>query len=435
MRSGCTQFDSSKRSNYHQMLSRYVVKRGVSVARISDYRTIHPIFHCIKVVDGTGLYRARQRINSVKSMYVHLGVELSDHNYCRYISSALKNNPDFQTLQFVGFTITDEAAQIMAAHMYSLKKLIFRSVTASKGIKTFLDAIVNSTSLITLKLIMLETFDLESAIALAMVISRNQSLQILKVAYTELKSSMLTNVIFQSFQFNSTLQELKLDRCGITDAGMKLLMKTLSLSSTVLQVLELNDNPFSRIGYIAIADFIKQNATVKRLDISHHHYTVHGVYGERNTFDLFFDAIQSNSVLQDLNVSGCSLRGTALESMAKYLCINTSLTSLNISKCLINEGGPIARILRENKTLTKLHLGANHLSSREVLRLVHILCDENIVLQTLSLFNSKIGPSSLTIARILKNHKTLKCVDLRSNPISDEQAIRIKEQHSSMFRV
>ena len=183
-----------------------------------------------------------------------------------------------------------------------------------------------------------------------------------------------------------------LKKCSLGDAGTKCLMQSICRSirsdphcmiNTHLHI-NLEGNEIHEEGASHIAEVLNSTSVVNILRLNDNPIGDKGL-------QTIFDALQRNKTLKHLFVTSCNVTNTGVASLADA---NGTLEKLVISKNQIGEEGAshIARILSDTNVLSILLLDNNH----------------------------SIGDKGLqTIFNALKQNKTLKCLDVTRCGMTD----------------
>ena len=147
--------------------------------------------------------------------------------------------------------------------------------------------------------------------------------------------------------------------CSLGDAGTKSLMQSICRSidphSTVNTHLnmKLERNEIHEEGASHIAELLNSTSIVSWLSL--HHNPIIGDKG----LQTIFDALKQNKTLKELNVSGCNMTDTGVAFDA--LKQNKTLKMLSISKCGMTDTGvaSLADALHTNNTLEELFIDDN----------------------------------------------------------------------------
>ena len=159
------------------------------------------------------------------------------------------------------------------------------------------------------------------ASALGQWLKHNNSLQSLEISNNNIQDNGLTKILNT---IPSTLVRLIAPHCNLTCNGAENIGETLRTNKT-LKHLIISNNPIGDDGISAIASGITSNA---------------------------------NTALIELNISHCEFHSKGIKSIANVLKINRTLKRLNISKNHIGDDAisTLGLDIQDNTTLTKLYI-------------------------------------------------------------------------------
>ena len=199
----------------------------------------------------------------------------------------------------------------------------------------------------------------------------------------------------------------------IGPSGGSALARALTLNST-LKCLVLGHNFIRDSGALAFADSLRTNSSLTQLDLSwngisglgteaickalqFNHVMTHLILGANTISDSGAEALaralqSSATQLSGLDLVECKITSLAVETLARALKTNRSLTHLNLAGlCRPCSATAVGRALQSNRTLTHLNLSENHIGSSEAELLGETLRDQNNTLAYLRLRNNAIG--------------------------------------------
>jgi len=244
---------------------------------------------------------------------------------------------------------------------------------------------------------------------------------------------------------NSTLENLNLDATGITDAGAADIAALFrSEKNFSLAVLGLSQNSISYDGMILISEALENNTTLRTLTVDQE--TDPASLGKKKaiieinklsgnefkkgsmSFDIYKKESKSiclyrknfntyhmiiatpmlakNHLLTDLNISHNAI-GDGIEYFSKMLATNTTIRKLNLSNCMISDGGVrhIADALTKNFVLVNLNIAQNKFTEIGV-HFLSFALKEN---KENSLHSLTLTYNSLNIQKFRGNAALLNC--------------------------
>ncbi|CAF1561948.1 unnamed protein product [Didymodactylos carnosus] len=142
-----------------------------------------------------------------------------------------------------------------------------------------------------------------------------------------------------------------------------------------------------------------------------------------NGASIIADALQDNTTLETLELSGNRLSDKGIHSLTQILAVNNStLKKLYFGSNGITDRGAlyIAQFLRNNRALTRLDLSFNEIGDIGVQRLARVLAHFNTTLIQLNLsWNKSVSDSSVDyFADMIEHHRGFDVVDVSNCSLS-----------------
>ncbi|KAL7573550.1 hypothetical protein ACA910_008689 [Epithemia clementina (nom. ined.)] len=157
-------------------------------------------------------------------------------------------------------------------------------------------------------------------------LSSNKTLQKLDLSGHCLTMEVVVELT-RGLQSSSTLSELKLHSCVLTDESAALLLQ----HATNLQVLDLSANTFStNFLNTSIANLLQRSSTLTSLALNHSSSMFDFVKDPENEIQPFLTALASNKTCQQLSLRYGRLSEAVGESLLRALVHNTALRSLDL---------------------------------------------------------------------------------------------------------
>ena len=180
------------------------------------------------------------------------------------------------------------------------------------------------------------------------------------VFHTVAKTTDILSPLSTALTVNNTLVELSLKKCDIRVTGIngRALAEMLRLNKS-LQVLNLKTNPkVGDCGAFYIAEGIKSNTSLKTLNISKCGLTSKGANDIAR-------ALVENKTIQSLSIDKNDLLDAGVVLLAKALKQNVTLTDLNLTKCGMTDASLniLGACLVENKSIKVLQIGDDNRSA------------------------------------------------------------------------
>ncbi len=129
-----------------------------------------------------------------------------------------------------------------------------------------------------------------------------------------------------------TLEELYLDCNRVSDLGVQLLAQGISHDNTNLKVLYLGSNGITQEGAYHLAEMLKTNQTLRRLNLSENNIGDQGVQLLANALN------RHNRTLIHLDLNSNKLESdSTVDSLINMLNYNRSLEQLRVCNCNLSE--------------------------------------------------------------------------------------------------
>lgn len=232
----------------------------------------------------------------------------------------------------------------------------------------------------------------------------------------------------------SSLLCLSLSHNNLGSKGAQLLAKALRDNAKLVS-LSIDDNDIDSVGALAMAEMLSHNDHLQSLVLE----------GKSHRLVSFF-------IILIFDAAGNDIGDSAANAIGDALCVNKSLTSLNLCGCDIGIGAiAIANSLISNSTLKRLNFSHNFSESIGADAFMSALCDNstlqqlhlagnnvrllnkigdmlrvNSTLQKLSLKGNKIGDVT-SLASGLVSASTIQSLDLSDNRIDDRNLVMLLE--------
>ena len=301
-------------------------------------------------------------------------------------------------------------------------------------------------------------------------IIRMSNLEELKIIENSICKNGITEIA-TALAVNNRILSLTFSNIGLCDSDVSVLMNSFS-ADAIIESLDISDNKISNKGAQEVAMFLIRHKTLKNLDLSNTFigYTEAGLqgislvcrgcrinvslldmidysgivalatalnYSSLTSLDLSYScclgdygfyklacAIQTNTTLQSLHLSGNGLNSLEGYMIANAIRMNRSVVSLNISDNEIEDYGmyTICTMLYFNTTLKQLDVSINYLNVHSAIEIGQVL-QHNCVLTTLALGSNSIGDlGAKHLAAALLVNKTISSLYVRDNMIGDSGA-------------
>ena len=214
-----------------------------------------------------------------------------------------------------------------------------------------------------------------------------------------------------SFKTNMSLKRLSAGKCGISEKGGKAIGDALMVNR-YLQVLDLHDNPIS-VGVVHIAESLKYNHSLLEINLSYcgisekEAEVLGSSLKEKNSLQTLIlkrnnklsdrgaayiaDGLRHNNCLKKLDISDCGIGDRGMKSLASALELNNSLAELVLmGKGLVTGVGLIALggSLKRNRGLKTLGLSGLYNISYDDCKQFIVCLQENNILTELRFLSS-----------------------------------------------
>ncbi|MCE5316535.1 MAG: hypothetical protein LLG04_04130 [Parachlamydia sp.] len=299
----------------------------------------------------------------------------------------------------------------------------------------------------------------DGIVEIAQALESSRSLKSLTLAKNKLSPSNVSGLgaagikaLAKAIERNSCLEHLELSHNNLTAAGIIHLSNGLR-SNTALQSLDLSNN--SQIGDeggIALAQSLKLNKTIIRLDLSNT-----GI-GDRTILEIAA-AIDNHPSLQILHLAGNSgnsgFSGTrdgnavvtysktsgvctpGARALAKVLENNRVVRVLDLNQCSIDTEGMlvIAKALENNAALRSLHVSNNGINNAVAILIANAVA-ANSCLRSLNLQGCWFGDEGFAaLARALCTNTELMMLDVRNNDAGTVGLIALADALEKNFTI
>ena len=216
----------------------------------------------------------------------------------------------------------------------------------------------------------------------------------------------------------SGVKQLWLNNTGIGEPDCEALCELLK-SSHSLQHLYIHWNNLSSESVASIITGLSHNSSLTTLDISNSHFSKANVDSLASVLKDQLKCTLTVLILRD-----CHISSEGAVKLVAALCKNTALNDLDLSHNSIGEhvegATAVAKMLVENKTLTKLYLWDCHINSEGAVELAAALC-KNSTLKYLNLDRNPIGvEGASSMSDMLQHNTSLEELYLRDDSVGEE---------------
>lgn len=289
-----------------------------------------------------------------------------------------KNEINKRSVSFInrgGTHFNDETIPMIAERLKdvdnvdNLSVIAYGTIGNNWRIKPIIDVLKTNTSIYDLNLSVCRFPDIES---ISDLLANNSIIKHIRLSANEIHNHHL-DLLTITLKTNYTITELSLANNEITEDGAKYIGDLLKNNNTLLS-LNLYNNPIRSYGLIHIFDglkmnsrlttlnlkktlltnsnfigeILKQNSSLKELDISENHLSI-------GKIDYFVECLKLNQTLLKLDISSNRLANQKMSCIIEVLKTNTTLTNLDISSNRIRKDNYIdIEIFKYNTSLLEL---------------------------------------------------------------------------------
>jgi Ran GTPase-activating protein (RanGAP) involved in mRNA processing and transport len=149
------------------------------------------------------------------------------------------------------------------------------------------------------------------------------------------------------------------------------------------------------------------------------------------------DYLEHSKTLKQLFLNDNKLSFEALESLSESLCINRSLTTLNLGNCGISDDmlSPLLATLSVNENLESLHVWGNCITEEGAELFLEVLKQHNHTLTDLQIFNNPIENyedflevAFIQVLKALLRENATSPADKRNSSIEQEASEVVEEK-------
>lgn len=227
------------------------------------------------------------------------------------------------------------------------------------------------------------------------------------------KHFKLWQMAVSSLDNNSTVEYLtceKLPEEEVTQQFLIILMEALS-KNTQIKSLNLRDNPLTSSAS-SIAQMLELNTTLKSINLS-------GTYLDARGITSVAIALEKNNSLKSIKLNHLKIENIT-DHLFEVLSQKESLQELEIMNCNLQIRSGLSKLLSENQSLKKLHLGLNYLDKG-----IDYLVDglrQNTSLTSLNMMSCGLDfCSPYPLAEAISQHPSLTHLDLSYNGLNPRE--------------
>lgn len=271
---------------------------------------------------------------------------------------------------------------------------------------------------------------------LKQVKNKLKPLQVLKLLNP--RPTLIDVLSFLDFISITPINTIIFDNVTMTTEMFKHLLGSL-VTSTYLEKLSLRNVPIDAQGWLILCKFLQQNKSLRKLDISQQRLKNSDMSTLRSkmNWELFFLAMKFRGGMPELVLNGCKLSDSMFEQLLNTLRIATlrlgiALTELNAHKFKLL----IDWVTAPDAKCIGLDIGFNDLSPHVdymLSRLSSHIDDTKLQFLSLNSTNLQYNPLTIELMKNLSLVKTIRFLDLSSNPGIFPKIIPYLSKYLPMF--
>ena len=296
----------------------------------------------------------------------------SDEDVLLHIAEALQENTSLTNLSLPCMSLhhTKQNGSALTKMLQVNKSLthldLSRNVQISdSGARCIFEGLQHNITVFNLNLSQtgITAIDPDTARSLTKMVQVNKSIRLLDLSCNRAFTDSETHCIFEGLQHNDILVNLNLSKSGITsaDPGARSLTKMLHVNKSLTH-LDLSNNCFWDSGACCIFEELQNESALVKLNLSFTGLTV----ANPDTARALTKMLCVNKSLTHLNLKGNAIFDSGVCCIFEGLVKNTTLVYMNLSDtCVMVEDIDTAKaltdMLKTNKCLTHLDLSCNFL--------------------------------------------------------------------------
>ena len=348
------------------------------------------------------IIQAMQTVSSLE--YVDFGNNTVDNELASDVALLFTKNSKLNELKFTKLTLNQIGFQHLNNYLVKIKGLTAINIIDC----SFIDLKwINCLEHVDLSANNMES---EAIYDVAAMIKNNQDIQVLSLQYCVLDQNYL-RIIIQAMQTVSSLEYVDFGNNTI-DNELASDVALLFTKNSKLKELRFTKLTFNQIGFQHLNNYLVKIKGLTTINIIGCSFIAQ---------KLVTAIINSNSEIQELNLSNCTI--PANQSWSMLSCI-AKLKCLNLSQCLLqpNETKEIFCILKQMNCLQHVDLSANIMKSNAINDIADMI-KSNQDIQVLSLPNCVLDQKDLSIIiQAMQTVSSLEYVDFSNNTVDNELA-------------
>ncbi|CDW79679.1 UNKNOWN [Stylonychia lemnae] len=348
---------------------------------------------------------------------------------CKVLSEILLSTDRISSIIISRNRIGDEGAKIFA---YVLKKTnnlakldISSNEISKQGTEYLADALLHNQSLVDLQLFSHDGLHSNQigeigAKCFSQVLAKNKILTFLNLGGNKIGNNGLSYLtLSMNPNVNNTLQSLNVSNDDITQEGCQYFLQSLVHSHLI--ELDMSKNQLGLKGAEQFGEVLKHNHRLIRLNLSQCQIGPKGLQDIMN-------GLKKNKFITHLNISRNDFKFGLPHSLSSILMVNNILQELDLSFCSLGSNMMLGVTdgLFSNSTLKKLNLRGNQIEDHPIEILGHILDNPKNKITFLDLSMNFITDfGGLALAEALHTNRSLEYLNMKLNYLQDDSAQKL----------
>ncbi|XP_056402834.1 NACHT, LRR and PYD domains-containing protein 12-like [Hyla sarda] len=343
---------------------------------------------------------------------------------CSVFPFILESCVETKRLNLESCSIQREGLERLCGALHTVKDLSLRDNNLKDGDVDFICSALNQTDCRIQKLsLSSNSLTHDCCPQLSSAVTKNQSLKKLDLSYNNLSGPRFSDLVEALSKPTCSIEELTLISCDLTDGSSSHLASLISRSHN-LRTLDLSDNGLEGPQFGELMGALSRpTCRIEELTLS-----CNGTKIDRSSIQLA-STISRNQSLQKLNLGGSQLVGPLFTELMEAL----SSVSFRIEELILRDVhltdracAHLAMALRKNQSLKTLDLSYNNLVGPHFGDLMGALSGPSCRIEELQLQSIGLTDEYVSFLELLKNSRSLRCLDLNRNYIKDTD--RLMEQ-------
>jgi hypothetical protein len=345
-------------------------------------------------------------------------------NSIAIISELLIDTNRISRLNLTRNNIGDTGLEILVNSVKNSFSLVSLNVTSNsithKGGTIFFKSLINQQSIIDLNISSIEGSNRNRITSLGLghiiiFLAKNLFIETLNLSGNSIRNEGFI-LLCKGLKDNISLKNLDISNNDIQEKGIKLGIEFISNSkiSTRITSLNLSNNPILNGGIYTITNNLRFFPYLKSI-----HFAFCGV--EFKGFNYFLKTAQYIKRIEYLNVSGNRLKDEHFKDIKQYFC-TFSLRYLNMAKCSLGDrnGYTLGECLAINETIKSINISGNEIGDIGFKSYVNLFKNNNTIESFDCSCNFITDYTGKDFVKSLIYNQTLKSINLFDNQLHDD---------------